>query len=205
MRRILYKIINLLRIIKNKGKQKRLKNKDFSLIASTCNGGVILHDLNQEFRSPFVDLWIRPKDFIKLLSDFDHYLESELTFTKEAGINYPVGLLKDVKIYFQHYGSEEEAREKWEKRKKRINKNNLYVLFTDRDECTYQDLELFDQLPYENKVVFTKQKYPEIKSSFYVKGFENESSVGICSSYKSWHSLDRYLDDFDYVTWFNGN
>ena len=29
----------------NKHKRKRLKNKDFSVIASNCNGAFILHDL----------------------------------------------------------------------------------------------------------------------------------------------------------------
>ena len=192
-------------MIKNRINQKRLKNSNFSIVASNCNGGIISHDLNQQFNSPFVNLWIRPKDYIKLLSDFDNYMDTDLTFTKETGINYPVGLLRDIKIYFQHYKSEGEAKEKWNKRRKRVNKSNLFILFTDRDGCTYHELELFDKLPFKNKVVFTRQEYPRIKSSFYIKGFEKEQEVGICSSYKSKYSLNRYLDDFDYVSWFNEN
>lgn len=202
---LIQEMVPLLRRMKNRINQKRLKNKSFSIIASNCNGGVMAHDLHQRFNSPFVNLWIHPKEYIQLLSDFDNYMEADLTFTEEAGINYPVGLLKDVRIYFEHYHSEEEARRKWNERKQRINKNNLFILFTDRDGCTYHDLELFDGLPYKNKVVFTKQKYPEIKSSFYIKGFENESSVGVCSEYKSAYSIKRYFDDFNYIKWLNGN
>ena len=57
--------------------------------------------------------------------------------------------------------------------------NNLFVLFTDRDGRTYQDLLSFDKLPYENKVVFTN------KTSVYIPGFEKEKSVGNCFEYIS--------------------
>lgn len=197
------KVIGLFRWIKKRWKSRRLKNSDFSIIASNCNGGVIVHDLHQQFRSPFVNLWILPGDFIRLLSSFDDYMEQELSFVKEDGIDYPVAMLKDVKIFFQHYSSEAEAREKWNKRKSRINKSNMFVMFTDRDGCTYQDLEQFDSLPYAKKVVFTKQEYPDIKSAYYIKGFENQESVGKLGSYKSKTSLNRYLDDFDYISWLN--
>ena len=89
--------------------RKRLVNKDICLIASNCNGAMILHDLRLQFKSPFVNLWLRPKDFIKLLSSLREYMGYDLKFTTEEEIEYPVGLLKDIKIYFQHYKTEEEA------------------------------------------------------------------------------------------------
>lgn len=54
--------------------RKRLVNKDICLIASNCNGAMILHDLGLQFKSPFVNLWLRPKDFIKLLSSLREYM-----------------------------------------------------------------------------------------------------------------------------------
>lgn len=100
--------------------RKRLVNKDICLIASKCNGAMILHDLRLQFKSPFVNLWLRPKDFIKLLSSLREYMGYDLKFTTEEGIEYPVGLLKDIKIYFQHYKTEEEAKAKWNERAKRM-------------------------------------------------------------------------------------
>lgn len=47
----------------------RLKNKEFSLIANNCNGGFILHDLGLQFRSPFVNLYINPNDYIFILEN----------------------------------------------------------------------------------------------------------------------------------------
>ena len=162
--------------------RKGLRNITISLISSNCNGALVLRDLGVRFTSPFVNLWIRPKDFIKLLKDIDRYMAENLIETTEDGVEYPVGRLGDITIYFQHYDSFEHAKEKWNERKKRIDKNNLFILFTDRDGCTYEDLVEFDLLPY-NKVVFTNKPYPELKSSFYIKGFENLDSVGHCFEY----------------------
>ena len=50
----------------------------------------------------------------------------------------------------------------------------------ERDECTMEDLIAFDNLSYENKIVFTHLPYDNIKSSFYIKGFENDKQVGEC-------------------------
>lgn len=183
--------------------RKRLLNKDICLIASNCNGAMILHDLGLQFKSPFVNLWLRPHDFIKLLSSLEEYMKYDLRFTTEEGIDYPIGLLKDVKIYFQHYRTEQDAKTKWNERVKRMNYNNLFVLFTDRDGCTEQDLLEFDKLPYKKKVVFVNRPHPSIKSAVYIRGFEDEECVGPCMAYKSKISYRRYYDDFDYVEWFN--
>ena len=187
--------------LKIKAHNQKLESSTISLIASNCNGALILHELGIRFNSPFVNLWIKPKDFIRLLKNFDGYMTKELSETTEDGIDYPVGKLGDVTIYFQHYDSFEQAKEKWNERKTRINKDNLFVLFTDRDGCTYEDLVEYDSLPY-NKVVFTNKPYPEIKSSFYIKGFENLDSVGHCFEYMPGKKI-KYYDQFDYVKWFN--
>ena len=188
----------------NKRNQRRLKNHNFSLISSNCNGAFILHDLGVRFNSPFVNLWMKPKDFLKMLSDLMGYMSEELTFVQEDGIDYPIGLLRDVRVYFTHYASEENAKIKWDERKSRINYVNLFVIFSDRDGCTIDDLEQFDKLSY-NKVVFTNKPYANLKSSFYLKGFENQESVGLCYEYQPNHLGRKYYDQFDYVTWFNKN
>lgn len=128
-------------------------------------------------------------------------MDMELKFTSETGIDYPVGILGDIKIYFQHYNSEMEAYEKWNTRKSRINYNNLFIMFTDRDGCTYSDLLAFDRLSYKNKVVFVNKPYPEIRSAFYIKGFENEACVGQCNEFQ--YTYHKYYDQFDYIGWFN--
>lgn len=203
MGRIRNKLNDIVRPWINKRNRKRLKNHDFSLIASNCNGGFILHDLGMRFNSPFVNLWMKPNDYIKMLSDLKGYMSEELTFVKEDGIDYPVGLLRDVKIYFQHYDSEVEARQKWDSRKERLNYNNLLVLFTDQEGCKKADLEQFDNLPFDKKVVFTNKPYPELKSAYYIKGFEHLESVGNCFDYTLGCIGKKYYDQIDYVELIN--
>lgn len=197
------RIKNNIRKIYNKIIVKKLKNKDFSIISSNCNGAFLLHDLGLKFNSPFVNLYIKPNDFIKFLSNITHYLDCEMTFIDEPGITYPIGVLDDIRIYFQHYSNKEIAKEKWYERSKRINFNNLFIMFTDRDGCSYKNLCDFDALPYKNKVVFTHIPYPELQSAYYLKGWESEPSVGMCFDYKSIFSIKKHYDDFDYINWFN--
>ena len=191
------------RVIYRRINRFRLKNRTVSVIASNCNGACICHDLKLRFNSPFVNLWMEPQDFIKMLKSLKHYMTCEIRFIKIDKINYPVGQLDDVKLYFLHYKSEKEAREKWKERVSRINYDNLFILFSDRDGCSLADLHEFDQLPYNKKVVFVHKPVPSVKSAFYIRGFENENSVGMCMNYRSKYSIRKYYDDFDYVSWFN--
>ena len=183
--------------------QLRLKNKTFSLISQNCNGMYMLKDLNLPYYSPFVNLWLHPNDFIKFAKNMDYYLSLELKFETNNNFKYPVGNLGDIKIYFTHFKTEQEALEKWNKRKTRINKNNIFFLMTDRDGCTKEDLIEFDKLPYKNKIVFTHIKYPDIRSAVYIPGFEQEEYVGLCFKYPTKYSFKRYQDSYDYVKWFN--
>lgn len=191
--RKLYKFINRI----------RLRNKDFSLIASNCNGMFILKDLNLPYKSPFVNLWMYPNDFLNFLTNIEYYMSQTLNFVQKPGIKYPVAELDDITIYFQHFSSAQEAREKWNKRLQRINKQNMFIMMTDRDGCTNEMMQKFDNLPYKNKVIFTHKPYPKFRSAIYIPGFENMDSVGMCYEYPTEKSIKRYYDVFDYVKWFN--
>lgn len=203
MGRVRNKLNDKVRIVINHRNRKRLKNHDFSLLANNCNGGFILHDLGMRFNSPFVNLWMRPDEYIKMLSDLKGYLSEELSFIKEDNIDYPVGFLRDARIYFEHYNSEKEAKEKWDERKKRLNYDNLFVLLVDKDGCNNSDLKQFERLPYRNKVIFSNRPHQELRNAFYIKGFENQESIGDCFSFVPNMIGRKYYDQFDYVEWFN--
>lgn len=188
----------------NKRNRDCLDNKDFSLLSSNCIGGFILHDLGLRFNSPFINLWMKPGDFIKYLADIEHYTKADIKFVENVPHSYPVGKLDDVMIYFQHYTSEEEAVRKWKERSKRINKDNMFVIMTERDGCKYEDLKNFDSLKIKNKVVFTHKPYPELESAYYIPGFEQEGSVGYCWKFKNRVTGKKIYDIFPYVDWFNG-
>ncbi|QGM80863.1 DUF1919 domain-containing protein [Otariodibacter oris] len=195
------KINSYLRQGLNTQNRKRLKAQNPTLLSSNCIGGFVLHDLNQKFNSPFINLYLTAKDFIQYLKHIEYYQHQSLQFiTTEK--RYPVAKLNDLTIHFMHYHSEQEAKQKWEIRTKRMNLENLFVVMTDRDGCTYQDLIEFDNLPFNHKIVFTHQHYPELKSAFYIAGFEQNGMVGDLFEYTGL-SGKRYYDHFDFVDWFN--
>lgn len=182
--------------------RRKIKNTTFSVISSNCVGGVITHDLGVRFNSPFVNLFVDTKDFLKYLKDINEYNKKELCFLDFDG-SYPKAKLGDITVHFVHYKSNEEALEKWQTRLQRLNYDNLYIMMTEQNMCTEDDLVEFDNLPYQNKVVFTHKKYPLIKSAFYVKGFEDKGEVGNLVEQKSFLTGKRYYEDFDFVSFFN--
>ncbi len=185
-----------------KRKCKRIKNKDFTIIASNCGGTFIYYDMGLPYLTPTVNLSMDMNDFVKMVENLTWYLKQEFVELNDGG-KCPAGLLGDVKVSFVHYNTFEEAVKKWEERKKRINWDNLFIMGTDKDGCTYETIQRFEKLPYKNKVIFTHIKYPEFSSAFYIKGFEDRSELGVITFFKKQFLKRRYLDDFDYVGFLN--
>ena len=131
--------------------------------------------------------------------------EQEIVEIKEENGEYPAGMCGDIRINFVHYDSFEEGVCKWEERKQRINWNNLFIVGTERDGCTYETLKRFEQLPYTNKVIFTHIEYPEFSSAYYIKGFEDQGEIGTVTNWRKQFLKRRYMDDFDYVSFLNGD
>lgn len=184
-------------------KRKRLKNTNPTIISSNCNGSYILHDMGLKFNTPTVNLFFEPKEFLKFVKNMDRYLSADI-IEVNSRYRFPVGQLDDIYLYFMHYSSFEEAVSKWDERKGRINKDNLFVMMTERNGCTYNDIKEFDNLPYKNKVIFTQKPYNEFKSAVYIRGFEDKDEIGVLSDWKHGFWKRRFLDDFDYVSFLNG-
>ena len=196
-----------LRSLKDIGDKNRLRNENFTIFSTNCIGGIIYHNLKLRFLSPTINLWISPKDYIKLLKDPQKYLSnSDMHEIKIENIDYPVGRLDDITIYGQHYKDFDELKYKWNERKKRINWDNIFVFMIERDGCTYRDLLDFDKLPYKNKVVFTQKKYKDIKSCMVLPNSYDEENKNVNNllQYKSYFSILETIDEFDYVRFFNG-
>ncbi|HHE9474355.1 TPA: DUF1919 domain-containing protein [Haemophilus influenzae 10810] len=185
----------------NRSLQRKLTNQGMTVISANCVGAFILHDLHQPFNSPFVNLYLSPQDFLRYLQNMDFYRTQPLTFVQTEK-SYPVGKLADLEIHFMHYHREQEANEKWQLRTLRMKLDNLFIMMTDRDGVTEKDIQLFDQLPFKNKVIFTHKPYPAFKSACYIKGFEKQNQVGHIFEFSGWNGK-KYYDQFDYVKWFN--
>lgn len=47
-----------------KSLQKRLKNDNFTILASNCAAGIIYNRLGKQFLSPTINMWFKQGDFI---------------------------------------------------------------------------------------------------------------------------------------------
>lgn len=185
-----------------KAKKLRLKNRDFSIISSNCNGSFVYHDMGLRFLTPTVNLSFEMNDFVEFLTDIHYYLSLDLVECEDDRYNFPTGMLGDIELRFNHFKTFDSAKQKWDERKQRINWNNLFIMAIDGDGCTYESMLRFDKLPY-RKVIFTHKPYPEIESSYYIKGYEDDIGVGVLIDFKKQFWIRRQLDDFDYISFLN--
>jgi uncharacterized protein (DUF1919 family) len=131
--------------------------------------------------------------YIKLLENPEFYLGLPLNFRVKSkypdmqainsGTDFPLAVLGDteIEIQFLHYTSQQEAKEKWERRMKRIEWNNLYFKYDcSKDYASEELVERFIKLPHKNKLLFGKQNFGckeviVIKDSPYnaIKQFKN--------------------------------
>lgn len=100
-----------------------------------------------------------------------------------------------------HYTSEEEAIRLWNKRRARIDLNNMYVIFTFFDDTDESWLRRFDALPQKKKIAFVNRPFPEYESAVYIPGYE-ESGLGRLNDYVNLKGERKY-DSFDFVSWLN--
>ena len=141
--------------------QSRIKNENFSILCSNCIGGIIYHRLNKQFLSPTINLWMHQPEFLKFVKDIKGYVAKELEFVKTE-YAYPVGQLGDIKIYFNHSKTEEEARKNWDRRKERIQYDNLYIIMYDRDGITKEDILSLNDVACKDKIVLSDKQYDDI-------------------------------------------
>ena len=156
--------------------KKKLRNKGFVLISRNCWGGQIYQWLGLPYNTPFVGLFLFGPCYMKLLRNFDRYMKMELDFSKvskypDANITYPIGILDDIEIHFQHYENEEEARNKWNKRKQRMlksDRNDYFFSICDRRGIDVKDIKEFHGMNFKHKISF---------SFFKVNGLNNEQHI----------------------------
>lgn len=113
------------------------------------------------------------EEYIKFIYNFEHYLSIEdikeikiedskykdyLLKTQYKGL---IGKIGDLEVLFLHYNNIEEAIEKWNRRKKKINKEFIIFKFNDQNLCEYKHLKAFEEFSAKNKICFTSKKYEE--------------------------------------------
>ena len=187
-------------------KAKKCKNKSISLICNNCTGGVLLHDLGLRFNTPTINIGIRnQEEFLFFVENLEHFVNAEVYEINYEKYHHHAGYLKynnnTVDVVFTHYHSFEEGRKKWLERMKRLDFNNIYVLYEGLN-VTDTFLDRFAQLPYPKAIL--SKKNMSVKYNFYHGlSFYKKWKPGKILDYKSWFSVKRHLDDFDYLSFIN--
>lgn len=164
--------------------------------------GVISHYCGKEFLSPTVNLWIKQDEFIKMCCNLRHYMEQKLVFI-DTNMGHPVALCDDIKIYFNHDHNEQEAEQKWERRKKRINYDNLYIIMYVGDGITKEDMQKLESVPCQNKLVLSSEKLPYDLP--YVKYFKpnGTDSLSMRGMDKDLFEIQSIVKQIDFIEFLN--
>lgn len=162
----------------NTKNQKQLRQSDFVIISRNCWGGQVYQSLGLPYNTPFVGLFIFGPCYMKILGNFDVYMQEPLKFTEKSKYSdviydYPIGLLGDAEIHFQHFATELEAEEKWNRRRDRMlsvtDKNSYLFTICDRRLITKEDILAFHDLPFRNKLSFSFDKMPELAVNSHIQ------------------------------------
>jgi uncharacterized protein (DUF1919 family) len=181
---------------------------EFVIVSNNCWGAEIYKHFKRPYNTPFVGLYLYPDCYLKLLSNWDEYINQPLNFNVdrkskycEQPFDFPIGLLgKDVEIHFMHYESEQEAKEKWERRKARMlqvkDANAYYYKLCDKLGCDVSKMKQFHKLPLANQISFTAYEL-NLPNNIIVEKRHLES--GECPSGIGLYHLTHYYTDL--VLW----
>lgn len=167
---------------------RKVNDIKFTVISNNCWAGSLYRWLGLQYMTPTVGLYFYAEDYLKFLQRIDYYLS--LDFEKitieqskyreklyaKGQINVPIGKLDDIEVIFLHYDTFENAVDCWNRRKKRICADNLYVKMSEMNDCTPEIIKQFDALPYRHKFILVTQDYG-IKSQIISKDWVNESQI----------------------------
>ena len=185
-------------------KRIKIKNKSFTIISNNCFAGIIYRNNKLPYQSPTCGLYIMPDDYIKFIYNMKEYLNRNLVEINKNQSKYSnrlndyygvIGRIDDIEIMFLHYKDFKEAKEKWDRRKTRINYNRIIYKFNDQNGCTLQNLRDFNNFDAKNKLCFTAKKYEDIDSIVFDE-FEKEGYV-VNDSKESIYS--KYIDMYRYI------
>lgn len=183
-------------------KRMGFKNKDVSIICNNCIGGAYYRCLRNKFNSPLINLNIRQEDFPYFVIHLNDYLKREI-YEIKTNNSYPVGIfdikgtdLKPIQIEFIHYKTFNEAKEKWNERRTRVNFSNIRVILdiTSRPELENRIFEEFENISYK-KIILTGGE--ALNSNYFkINFFDNKFSNG--RLFQWYDKYKKFYDQFDY-------
>ena len=170
-----------------------------TILSDDCWGGYVYHNLGLPFSTPLINILFKREEYAKFILDPIFYLNTELTMVREGNIRegiYPVGQLGDknrnIKLELVHNSDFNNAKIQWDRRKKRIDPENMFLKMgleiSEKNKDLY--LDSFSKAPVRNKILFYFGK-EEIDDAFKTERF-------IWYMSRNAKGLNNSVDTFDY-------
>lgn len=193
----------------------KLNNTDFTIISNNCWGGIAYEYFGLLKQSPTIGGYFFAEDYLRFITHLEDYINMEIEIIsleesrhKKEIINSGtpnaiIGRLSNdselqpVEIIFLHYKNKNIVIDKWNRRKERINYNNLIFKFSFQNGCTKEQLEIFDKLQLSGKKIMFINKAEDLKNyscAVYYHGFEDNSQIDNDTFY--WN---RYFDVIKFI------
>lgn len=173
-----------------------------TIIANSCAAAVLYSALGSEISSPTINLNIEPEDFIKICKNPREYLSEDIRFDHWSVSNggvVPIGKIKDVEVIFSHASDAEEAVNDWNRRRQRINWDNLVYIMEDSNYGRI--LKATDKVDREFNAL--SEKHLRILCKSYSVYPERTDAIYMEENYFYRH--DFVMENwFDPVAWVNG-
>ncbi len=187
--------------------RKKVKDKNVTLITQNCIGGVIYSMIGQEFLSPTINMFIEDTNFTKLVERLPYYMSLEpIPITDkyvdpiDSNVSYPKIGIDDIELCCLHYENCQAAIEAWNRRKQRINWDNIIVIGNSWN--MHENGDLIRQLCSNDNyrtICFTYEKYDltncvKLEGDYWKLNARMIISPHI-TSYKPF-SYKRYFEDY---------
>lgn len=167
-------------------RRKKINNTDFTIISNNCWGGICYEYFGLKKNSPTVGCYFYAEDYIKFILRLEYYLNQEMVMiTSEQSKHYlslqskqqldvPIGKIDDIEIVFLHYKEPNIALEKWNRRVKRVNFNNIILKFSFMNECNDELISEFQAISGVKKVLFIGgKKKQSTEEVIYLPEYDN--------------------------------
>ena len=189
------------------GRLKKLKRSDFSIVSNNCWAGSVYRYFDLPYQSPTAGLYFFGEDYVKFAADLKRYLSLPIKFINARDSRYyetlkqrgeqekPIGKLDDIEVVFLHYPTPEEAEAKWRRRADRVNWDNLFIKFSQMNECSDEVVKRFDAIEHPNKLCFTAKPRPDVACAVYHPSSVTDGQIT--------NDTDRFIQNLDLYAWLN--
>lgn len=187
-----------------------LEHREFTVLSNDCWAQALYEGYGLPCQTPFAGAGMYADCFLRFLGDVEGYLRSPLLFlpeTRYAALGrlrnqratqngpWPIALLGgDVEVHFLHSETEDEARREWDAGCERMNLKRIAVKFSaDKDGATQEHIDRFAALPFERKLLISRQSLPGIACALQTPNYVTNGAV----------MFRRSVKYFDCTHWLN--